>query len=299
MVFFLLYTVRTTRRAFSPLTLYSWPLGSVVEKKGASQNPSQAMLAQRTRIISAAKKVVPSSGGVVYWMSRDQRAHDNWALLQAQHVARTHNVGLCVVFCLVPTFLEATQRQYGFMLRGLSEVEDDLRGLGIPFKATRRTTLAFESFYCALSPAAFLLLCVFAPFCCDVPSIAHPLLGDHLLIYALSLSLSPAYRLAALPAACMGREDWGGCKRVFFPRSFSPVAPLTSCRRSPDGTTHARSSPTLAPSVWGGSGRKGSSTVWKARQCMRSTHITLSLCGLPVRSKRLARGRYGKRSMIR
>lgn len=150
------------------------------------------MLAQRTRIISAAKKVVPSSGGVVYWMSRDQRAHDNWALLQAQHVARSHNVGLCVVFCLVPTFLEATQRQYGFMLRGLSEVEDDLRGLGIPFKATRRTTPCLRVLLLCFAPAAFLLLCAFAPFCCVFPSTAHPLLGDHLLIYARALSLSRA-----------------------------------------------------------------------------------------------------------
>jgi deoxyribodipyrimidine photolyase len=42
-------------------------------------------------------------------------------------------VGLSVIFCLVPTFHEATIRQFGFMLSGLSEVETELRGLGIPF----------------------------------------------------------------------------------------------------------------------------------------------------------------------
>ena len=42
-------------------------------------------------------------------------------------------VPLGVVFCLVPTFLNATIRQYGFMLKGLQEVEKRLARLNIPF----------------------------------------------------------------------------------------------------------------------------------------------------------------------
>jgi deoxyribodipyrimidine photo-lyase len=38
-----------------------------------------------------------------------------------------------VVFCLVPDFLEATVRQYGFMLKGLHEVEENLAKKNIPF----------------------------------------------------------------------------------------------------------------------------------------------------------------------
>ncbi len=72
-------------------------------------------------------------GPIIYWMSRDQRVQDNWALLYAQELARKHNTTVQVVFCLVPTFLEATLRQYDFMLRGLREVEGDLRSLSIPF----------------------------------------------------------------------------------------------------------------------------------------------------------------------
>lgn len=60
---------------------------------------------------------------VVYWMSRDQRAVDNNAIHYAQGVAQAHNVPLKVVFNLVPKFLEATIRQYGFMIKGLQEVE--------------------------------------------------------------------------------------------------------------------------------------------------------------------------------
>jgi deoxyribodipyrimidine photo-lyase len=66
-------------------------------------------------------------------MSRDQRVDDNWALLFAQEAALESKVPLAVVFCLVPGFLGATFRQYGFMLKGLGEVETRLGALGIPF----------------------------------------------------------------------------------------------------------------------------------------------------------------------
>jgi deoxyribodipyrimidine photo-lyase len=72
-------------------------------------------------------------GPIVYWMSRDQRAEDNWALLHAQQLALLRKEPLLVVFCLVPTFLNATMRQYGFMLAGLREVEGALREKNIPF----------------------------------------------------------------------------------------------------------------------------------------------------------------------
>ncbi len=65
-------------------------------------------------------------GPVLYWMSRDQRASDNWALIYAQNVALQKKVSLLVVFCLVPEFLGAAMRQYGFMIKGLQELEKSL-----------------------------------------------------------------------------------------------------------------------------------------------------------------------------
>eukprot|EP00095_Tigriopus_kingsejongensis_P000201 maker-scaffold41_size498431-snap-gene-2.13 protein:Tk00201 transcript:maker-scaffold41_size498431-snap-gene-2.13-mRNA-1 annotation:"dna photolyase" len=70
---------------------------------------------------------------VVYWMSRDQRVQDNWALLHAQRLALRHRLPLHVVFCLVPKFLDATLRHYDFMIRGLQEVEGECRALDINF----------------------------------------------------------------------------------------------------------------------------------------------------------------------
>lgn len=74
-----------------------------------------------------------SSGPVVYWMSRDQRVYDNWALLFAQKLAVEKKKELVVVFYLVPEFLGATIRQYDFMIKGLMEVEKELKRFNIPF----------------------------------------------------------------------------------------------------------------------------------------------------------------------
>ncbi|RJP21244.1 MAG: deoxyribodipyrimidine photo-lyase [Candidatus Abyssobacteria bacterium SURF_5] len=72
-------------------------------------------------------------GPIIYWMSRDQRAEDNWALLFAQEQALELKAPLCVVFYLAPQFLGATVRQYTFMLAGLHEVEQALAKKNIPF----------------------------------------------------------------------------------------------------------------------------------------------------------------------
>lgn len=76
---------------------------------------------------------VECNGPVIYWLSRDQRVHDNWAMIYAQKLAIEKKKQLLVLFVLVPDFLEATIRQYGFMLKGLQEVESELRRYNIPF----------------------------------------------------------------------------------------------------------------------------------------------------------------------
>ena len=84
----------------------------------------------RIRILQSGNS---SSGPVVYWMSRDQRVHDNWALFYAQEIAIKESKELIVIFNLVSDFLEATIRQYGFMIKGLQEVEEELFNFKIPF----------------------------------------------------------------------------------------------------------------------------------------------------------------------
>ncbi|NBO17322.1 MAG: deoxyribodipyrimidine photo-lyase [Proteobacteria bacterium] len=73
------------------------------------------------------------TGPIIYWMSRDQRVHGNWALLYAQQLSEENNLPLAVVFCLSPNFLDATFRQYDFMIKGLEEVEQELKEYNISF----------------------------------------------------------------------------------------------------------------------------------------------------------------------
>ncbi len=72
-------------------------------------------------------------GPVVYWMHREHRVSDNWALLYARELAAASRAPVAVVFCLTSTFLDATQRCYDFMLEGLRGVSRDLDKLSIPF----------------------------------------------------------------------------------------------------------------------------------------------------------------------
>ena len=74
-----------------------------------------------------------TSGTVLYWMSRDQRVFDNWALIAAYQYAQHHQQNLKVIFTLANTFPQANLRHYDFMLKGLMEVEKQLNKLHIPF----------------------------------------------------------------------------------------------------------------------------------------------------------------------
>jgi deoxyribodipyrimidine photo-lyase len=79
------------------------------------------------------KKGRSTQGPVLYWMSRDQRVNDNWALAYAIEIAENNNQQVRVVFSLTDDFLGATWRQYDFLLKGLKKVESRLASLNIPF----------------------------------------------------------------------------------------------------------------------------------------------------------------------
>lgn len=79
------------------------------------------------------KQGVNNNGPVIYWMSRDQRAQNNWALLYAQEQALSLKVPLTVIFCLSASFLGATAVQYRFMLENLRTVSTDLEAKNIKF----------------------------------------------------------------------------------------------------------------------------------------------------------------------
>ena len=120
------------------------------------------MLAERTRVVTDPDMATKtknddgksSSSSVVYWMQRDVRSVDNWALLLASHIAQTRNVPLHVVYALQPPpsqdpkeyydldtkdipppdleHLPMTTRHASVLLGGLQLVYNDLKDKNIP-----------------------------------------------------------------------------------------------------------------------------------------------------------------------
>lgn len=85
---------------------------------------------RRYRLLTSGKRL---DGPVIYWMSRDQRVDDNWALLFAQEIALQLRKPLEVIFCLTTDFLGANLRHYSFLVKGLAETQKRLSTLNIPF----------------------------------------------------------------------------------------------------------------------------------------------------------------------
>lgn len=99
----------------------------------ASVQPGRIrVLKQASGLPNDQKKLI---GPVVYWMFRDQRLRDNWALIHAVDQANKANVPVAIVFNLFDSFLGAKARQLGFMLRGLQRLHQRLQQeyLNIPF----------------------------------------------------------------------------------------------------------------------------------------------------------------------
>lgn len=84
--------------------------------------------------IKELNKDVYVKGKVVYWMSRDQRVKDNWALIHAADLANQYQVPLTVIFVL-PNFEQVpTLRRYWFLIEGLKFVERGLKKHGVSFE---------------------------------------------------------------------------------------------------------------------------------------------------------------------
>ena len=118
-------------------------MSAVGEKRKAEDAPAgepsssgkkSLPLAVNPKRVRELKAGAPSGNGpVIYWMSRDQRVQDNWALLYACQQAAKNGTPVAVAFNLVTEYLHAGARQVGFMVRGLQKIEPKFKALGIPF----------------------------------------------------------------------------------------------------------------------------------------------------------------------
>ena len=83
---------------------------------------------------------------ILYWMQRDKRVSDNWALLYAQQLAIEKNTTLHVCFSLNGNFPKANVRQYSFMVHGLIETAQKLEDLNIKFSLFIEKSFSFANF---------------------------------------------------------------------------------------------------------------------------------------------------------
>jgi len=83
---------------------------------------------RRSRQVQAG---VRGRGPVIYWMDRDKRAADNWALLWAQQEAISRSTALQVIYYYDPT--GSTIRHELFNLSGLAELHENLYRYNIDF----------------------------------------------------------------------------------------------------------------------------------------------------------------------
>lgn len=83
------------------------------------------------RRVRKLQRGTPGKGPVVYWMWREQRVEDNWALLAAQQEAVIQDKPLLVVFCSLLGDKSSNRLQMSFMQPGLVAIEQQLADLGI------------------------------------------------------------------------------------------------------------------------------------------------------------------------
>ena len=110
-----------------------------------------------TRRIKKLNKLEYSNGGVVYWMQRDRRSNNNWALVHAQNIAIRLKAPLTVFYSLNGNFSDGNNRQYGFLLKGLVDTIKELEKYKIPFHIRRGDAISSIKKYISKANTGYLI----------------------------------------------------------------------------------------------------------------------------------------------
>ncbi|CAH2009816.1 unnamed protein product [Acanthoscelides obtectus] len=88
----------------------------------------------RCKVLSKNETVKSNSSGILYWMMRDCRVQDNWAMIFAQRLALKHSLPLYVCYLYKDVHkLCPTLRHLTFLIEGLKIVEKECKELNIGF----------------------------------------------------------------------------------------------------------------------------------------------------------------------
>lgn len=91
------------------------------------------MKVERIRLLNQ-KPIKEKSKTVLYWMDRQRRFEDNWALYVAYQKALELNLSLEILYVIPNDFMDANLRTYDFMLKGLQEAAEMAYSKGINLK---------------------------------------------------------------------------------------------------------------------------------------------------------------------
>jgi deoxyribodipyrimidine photo-lyase len=99
----------------------------------ARRNAREATVnTRRARVLSPGSPDTPPQGPVIYWMHRDHRSRDNWALEYATLLARQGATSVVCAHCLDPSYPLAQPGHFRFLYEGLQETADALAARSIP-----------------------------------------------------------------------------------------------------------------------------------------------------------------------
>jgi deoxyribodipyrimidine photo-lyase len=85
------------------------------------------------------------SGPIIYWMDRDIRITDNWALLYAQEKAKEHHTFVIIVYNLVENFLGGNKRSFEYKVSCLDFAYSTAKEYALPFFVINDTKNGQES----------------------------------------------------------------------------------------------------------------------------------------------------------
>jgi deoxyribodipyrimidine photo-lyase len=110
----------------------------VVFMNSPSRDTNTVSICQRHRLLNtptlkSGSNTIDTSAPVVYWMDRDMRLKDNWALLYTLDIAEKQKTGVVIVYNLIVGFLGGGERQLHFKITALKELQADAEKTGIPF----------------------------------------------------------------------------------------------------------------------------------------------------------------------
>jgi len=89
---------------------------------------------------------------IIYWVSRELRAANNWSLIWAKYLAQKTNSALICLYFLQDDYYAKNNRNYNFLTDGLIELQTNLNHQNIPFNIISGNENNLIEYFNSISP---------------------------------------------------------------------------------------------------------------------------------------------------